>query len=993
MKHPRLFNRLLRETTGSCLMLLLMALLCTPSALAYSFYALNADGKKIYYNIITGTHTLEVTNDGTLSYALYFSGDYVIPSTVEYGGFTYTVTRIGEKAFYHGSNVTSVTLPNTIISIGQEAFAGCGITSLTIPESVEQIDYGAVSNDYNNPSISLRTLYYNARHAEGSGHTYWPYPNKPLYYGPFNLGSNCEVIIGNEVEHIPDHFVSSSWIKSIHIPSNVTSIGEYAFRQCDSLRSIILPSGIYSIGTGAFDGVTKITTVVAGMVTPPEVDSSTFPFRSNAILYVPVGSLSNYASAEVWNEFKEIREPNRLLFADPQVEAICVANWDTDGNGYLDQLEAYMVADIGLSFQGLTQITSFNELNHFTGISKIPDDAFAGCSNLTAITLPESVKAIGNNAFLECSSLSSIVFPTLVKTIGNSAFEGCSSLASINNFSTISSIGERAFANCTSLTSIEITNNTTVESSAFQGCTGVTTVNYNATTIKNNTFMGCTSLNSVTLGNKVTGIQEGAFKDCITLTNIIIPGNVVSIGGFEGCTSLSSVTFRAGTKYIINNTFKDCSSLTKINLPNGLLLIGESAFEGTGLTGINIPSTVTSIQSNAFANCPDLETVTVNWATPIFVPADAFPNRTNQGLYVPDGTKGIYKVADVWKDFMWIYDPYYFEPYAVLSDDGKTLTFYYDTEMDMRTGTTYYLNEAEQNPDWYSDGSYSNVTAVVFDSSFAAARPTTTANWFNGMSLLESISGIENLNTSGVTTMSQMFAGCSSLESIDLSHFNTYKLVNMSRMFWQCGSLTSLDLSNLNTSKVENMSWLFGYCNGLESIDMTGLNTSSVTTMMGMFINCSSLTELDLTSFNTQQVTNMGTMFTSCTSLQTIYVGDGWSTAGVTNSSNMFYNCTSLVGSMGTTYNASHVNAAYAHIDGGSSNPGYFSEKPQYLRGDVNNDGVVSVSDVTALIDYLLSGDASAINIGAADCNEDSSVTIADVTSLIDYLLSGAWAN
>jgi hypothetical protein len=135
----------------------------------------------------------------------------------------------------------------------------------------------------------------------------------------------------------------------------------------------------------------------------------------------------------------------------------------------------------------------------------------------------------------------------------------------------------------------------------------------------------------------------------------------------------------------------------------------------------------------------------------------------------------------------------------------------------------------------------------------------------------------------------------------------------------------------------------------------------------------------------------MESMFFGCSSLRTVYAGDGWTTTAVTSSTNMFKNCTSLVGGMGTTYDANHVDKAYAHIDGGTSNPGYFTAKNAGLRGDVNGDGSVNISDVTALIDYLLSGNASGINLSGADCNQDSSVNISDVTSLIDYLLSGTW--
>ena len=130
-------------------------------------------------------------------------------------------------------------------------------------------------------------------------------------------------------------------------------------------------------------------------------------------------------------------------------------------------------------------------------------------------------------------------------------------------------------------------------------------------------------------------------------------------------------------------------------------------------------------------------------------------------------------------------------------------------------------------------------------------------------------------------------------------------------------------------------------------------------------------------------------MFSNCTNLQTIYVGSGWSTTAVTESTNMFYNCTSLVGGQGTTYDANHIDKTYAHIDGGPSNPGYFTAKNAGLRGDVNGDGSVNISDVTALIDLLLGG--GTISNPAADCNQDNGINISDVTALIDYLLAGNW--
>ena len=277
------------------------------------------------------------------------------------------------------------------------------------------------------------------------------------------------------------------------------------------------------------------------------------------------------------------------------------------------------------------------------------------------------------------------------------------------------------------------------------------------------------------------------------------------------------------------------------------------------------------------------------------------------------------------------------EAYACYTTSNTTLTFYYDNQRSLRPGTTYDMNTGYNYPDWYSDGTNLNVTKVVFDPSFAGARPTSTIYWFFALFNLQSITGLEYLNTSEVTDMAWMFFYCSNLTSLDFSHFNT--------------------------SKVNSMYNMLGYCQ--------------------------SLTSLDLSSFNTSQVISMSSMFDHCANLQTIYVGDGWNTAAVTISQDMFKDCTSLVGGQGTTYNASHIDKAYAHIDGGPSNPGYFTAAgATFLRGDVDGDGNVSIADVTALIDILLCGTAAP---AAADADEDGTVGIADVTTIIDYLLSGHW--
>ena len=134
-------------------------------------------------------------------------------------------------------------------------------------------------------------------------------------------------------------------------------------------------------------------------------------------------------------------------------------------------------------------------------------------------------------------------------------------------------------------------------------------------------------------------------------------------------------------------------------------------------------------------------------------------------------------------------------------------------------------------------------------------------------------------------------------------------------------------------------------------------------------------------------------MFYGCYNLRTIFVGDGWSTAAVISGELMFSGCTRLVGGMGTTYDHDHVDADYAHIDGGPSNPGYFTTKPARLRGDVDSDGHVDINDVTLLIDVVL-GKNVVYNANEADCNTatgDGTIDIDDVTALIARMLNGTW--
>lgn len=242
------------------------------------------------------------------------------------------------------------------------------------------------------------------------------------------------------------------------------------------------------------------------------------------------------------------------------------------------------------------------------------------------------------------------------------------------------------------------------------------------------------------------------------------------------------------------------------------------------------------------------------------------------------------------------------EAYAIYTESDHTLTFYYDRARYVRSGKSFTLNSGDSTPGWYSAGLSENTTRVVFDSSFADARPTTTKDWFVAMFDLTSIEGMENLNTSEVTNMKDMFSLCRNLESVDVSGFDT--------------------------QKVTTTNGLFNECNSLQSVDLSGFNTINVTDMQQMFYGCTSLTTLDLTSFNTENVTLTPWMFYGCDHLKTVYVSDGFKVENVGQHTCMFEGCTSIVGGNGTTYDASHIDKEYAIIDGINGNPGYFTAKP-----------------------------------------------------------------
>ena len=231
--------------------------------------------------------------------------------------------------------------------------------------------------------------------------------------------------------------------------------------------------------------------------------------------------------------------------------------------------------------------------------------------------------------------------------------------------------------------------------------------------------------------------------------------------------------------------------------------------------------------------------------------------------------------------------------YVVLDKVTGTLTFRHDTK---RPTGAYPLNNPEKLPGWFvkSDDTEvvnkKHIEKVVFDASFADARPTSCRCWFAGCTDLKTIEGIEYLNTENVVNMNSMFNNCKSLTALDVSNFDTRNVTNMSSMFDRCKNLTALNVSNFDTKNVTDMGSMFDYCWEISELNVSNFDTKNVTNMNSMFKGCTNLTTLDVSNFDTKNVTDMGWMFAYCNRISEFNLSN-FDTKNVTDMNSMFRGC------------------------------------------------------------------------------------------------------
>ena len=342
---------------------------------------------------------------------------------------------------------------------------------------------------------------------------------------------------------------------------------------------------------------------------------------------------------------------------------------------------------------------------------------------------------------------------------------------------------------------------------------------------------------------------------------------------FSNCKNLSSLdlsNFNTEKVTDMNKMFYNCNKLSSLDLSNfnteKVTNMSGMFFGCSALTTIyasdNFKTDKVTVSSNMFGGCTNLK---------------GYDSSKIDHTYANCSTTG------------------YFTPgcaYAEFDNVTETLTFRYKG---VKPEGAYGLNEGRNLPDWNNLGT--NVKKVVFDASFASARPTNCYGWFKDFTNLTTIEGFEYLNTENVTNMTGVFNGCSALTSLDLTNFNTAKVTDMKLLFANCSALESLDLSMFNTENVTSMPSMFNGATNLKTLNVSNFNTEKVNNMGHMFANCPNLTSLDLSSFNTKEVEYVDNIFKNCSNLTTIYASENFAFgSGLKNGADMFLGCDKLKG-------------------------------------------------------------------------------------------------
>ena len=590
-----------------------------------------------------------------------------------------------------------------------------------------------------------------------------------------------------------------------------------------------------------------------------------------------------------------------------------------------------------------------------------------------------------------------------------SMFSNCTSLETLDlssfNTEKVTNMSEM-FVGSTNLRTINlpkgfIGSNVTDLNGMFRGCASLTELDLsgsNAEKVKDmgGMFYGCVALSNLNLSGFKTGSltdMQFLFSSCQSLESLDLSGfnteNVTSMESmFSQCSSLRSLdlsSFNTSKVIDMKLMFYKCTNLESIDLSSfdteNLQQMAHMFYSCTKLAMLDLSSFATPNMTSmlcTFQYCKNLKTIYVTSAFTTDKVTEgpyAFAGCVNLPNYNPDKTgvemahtgEGGYLTAATASWVRW---------------DAPTGTLSFHRGATKPVGDNIYELQYGNRQDWNDHAA--EIKKLVFKAGFRDETHTTCSNWFNGCTNLTSIEGIENLNTSNVKNMSGMFALCSNLETLDLSHFNTERVTTMAQMFYGCTKLHDLNISSFNTENVTSMNQMFGGCSSLDSLDLSHFNAKGVLyhglyamfsgcsslkfldvsnfpadkpnmQLDAMFKGCSSLQTLDLSSFDTGMAKSATDMFDGCSALQTIYVSDLFKIYGV-KSSNMFRDCHSLKGAI--SFEPTKKNETYANYKSG------------YLTKKVGTNGneIIGATGYPLTIDALPLDDSKAYTL-YEDCD------------------------
>ena len=809
------------------LSLLLLTLLLPVIASAYDAFI---DG--IYYNLDTGNSTAEVTSQSWNGAS--YTGDVVILSEINYNDVTYSVTGIGNNAFYNCSNLTSVQIPSSVTTIGGDAFENCtSLTSITIPEGVTKIDYRAFYGCSSLVTINIPNSVITVGHSLFEG-TPW-YENLPtglVYVGRVaykykgTMPEGAEVTIKEGTLKIYDNaFNGCNGLTSITIPEGMTTIGDYAFYGC-GLTSLTIPSSVASIGYMAFYQNWKLSSI---------------SFSDN------ISSVAGYAfDGTPWlND-----QPAGIVY----IGKVAYKYKATEDNNRINIKEG-TTSISAYCFYGCNTLESIIFPNSITTIGY---EAFNGCSNLTSISLPENITAIGGRAFYGCKNLARVTIhaPSLTEYGGNSFSDNADGriiyvpLSGIQEYKynwqqycySIFYIGEKSGscgenvnytydeANGLLVISGEgaMSNFTQYNQTpwkSFSSSIKRVVIESGVTSIGDNAFQECTSLSTITIPNSVDDVSASALTETAWYNNQ--PDGLVYAGKvaykYKGTAPEGTeITIKEGTLSITASAFRDCSGISKITIPASVSSIGEWAFYGcSGLTSINVPSGVTSIERYCFYGCTALTTITIPESVTT-IGESAFSGCSGlDNIVIPNNVSAI----------------------GVAAFSGCSGL----TTITIPDGVTAIRNSTFMG--------CTNLTSVSIPSSVTSLGN----NCFRGCNSLTSVT-IPN----GVTGMEGgIFRDCSSLTSVVIPNSVTYM---GAYTFQDCTALTSVTLSS-NLTSLDNST--FQGCISLSAITIPE-NVNYIGA--SVFSGCSSLTSIVIPS----SVNTIGTsLLSGCSSLMSIVVDKG----------------------------------------------------------------------------------------------------------------------